>query len=234
MSKKNDKTEKIDKTDKTEKVEKDAAAVSTEKKAEAEKPKNRRVLLFGRLENEVVQPVIQRLYKLNDRDPKTPIDLLINSSGGNGYNADAIIAVMNGIDAPVNTICLGHALSGACEVLASGTGKRSSYEFATIMFHQTLWEADGDITNLEIQAKQGQKFRDAQIELLHRCTGQEKRQLRTDIERDFYLSADEALKYGLIDEIIHHHAAARRSNNGNHKAAAASQKSKATNSNKKK
>lgn len=233
MSKKNDKTEKIDKTDKTEKVEKDlAAAASTEKKAEADKPKNRRVLLFGRLENEVVQPVIQRLYKLNDRDKKTPIDLLINSSGGNGYNADAIIAVMNGIDAPVNTICLGHALSGACEVLASGTGKRSSYEFATIMFHQTLWEADGDITNLEIQAKQGQKFRDAQIELLSRCTGQDKRQLRSDIERDFYLSSDEALKYGLIDEIIYHHAAARR--NGNHKASNTVQKSKTTSSNKKK
>ncbi|MFX5358981.1 ATP-dependent Clp protease proteolytic subunit, partial [Acinetobacter baumannii] len=75
-------------------------------------------------------------------------NLYLNSAGGNGYNADAIIAVMNQITAPVNTICLGHALSGACEILASGTGERSSYEFATLMFHQTLWEADGDITNL--------------------------------------------------------------------------------------
>src|SRR6185437_5156041 len=109
-------------------------------------------------------PVIKRLLKLNDRNQTEPIDLIINSAGGNGYNADAIIATMYSIQAPVNTICHGHALSGACEILASGTGHRSSYEFATLMFHQTLWEADGDITNLEIQAKQGQKFREAQIE----------------------------------------------------------------------
>lgn len=200
MSKKNEKSEKPEKE----------AAAAEKKTAEPSRPKNRRVLLFGRLENEVVQPVIKRIYKLNDEDPHKPIDLLINSAGGNGYNADAIIAQINSIEAPVNTICLGHALSGACEVLASGTGKRSAYEFSTLMFHQTLWEADGDITNLEIQAKQGQKFRDAQIELLHRCTGQEKSRLRSDIERDFYLSAHEALRYGLIDEIIHHQAAEKR------------------------
>jgi ATP-dependent Clp protease protease subunit len=164
----------------------------------------RRVFLFGRLENEVALPVIKRLLKLNDKDPKEPIDLIINSAGGNGYNADAIIATMYQITAPVNTICYGHALSGACEILASGTGKRSSYEFATLMFHQTLWEADGDITNLEIQAKQGQKFREAQIELLSRCTGQDKKILRKDIERDYYMSSHEALEYGIIDEIIKH------------------------------
>lgn len=194
------------------KAEKAAPESAAAKPEESKSPSNRRVLLFGRLENEVVTPVIKRIMKLNDKDPSSPIDLLINSSGGNGYNADALIAVMNQISAPVNTICLGHALSGACEVLASGTGKRLSYEFATLMFHQTLWEADGDITNLEIQAKQGQKFRDAQIELLHRCTGKDKKQLRSDIERDFYLSAQEALKYGLIDEIISHDRQSKQDN----------------------
>jgi ATP-dependent Clp protease protease subunit len=166
--------------------------------------KSRRVYLFGRLENEVALPVIKKLHKLNQRDPHTPIDLIINSAGGNGYNADAIIATMCQISAPVNTICTGHALSGALEVLASGTGHRSSYEFATLMFHQTLWEADGDITNLEIQARQGQRFREAQIELLGRCTGQDEKQLRKDIERDHYLSAKEALEYGIVDELIFH------------------------------
>jgi ATP-dependent Clp protease protease subunit len=165
---------------------------------------NRRVFLFGRLENEVALPVIKRMLKLNDKDPKVPIDLIINSAGGNGYNADAIIAAMYSMQAPVNTICYGHALSGACEILASGTGRRYSYEFATLMFHQTLWEADGDITNLEIQAKQGQKFREAQIELLARVTRQDKKRIRRDIERDFYLSANEALEYGIIDEVIQH------------------------------
>lgn len=165
---------------------------------------NRRVFLFGRLENEVALPVIKRMLKLNDHDPKTPVDLIINSAGGNGYNADAIIATMYSMQAPVNTICYGHALSGACEILASGTGRRYSYEFATLMFHQTLWEADGDITNLEIQAKQGQKFREAQVELLSRVTGQERKRIRKDIERDFYLSAADALEYGIIDEVITH------------------------------
>ncbi len=165
---------------------------------------SRRVFLFGRLENEIATPVIARLLKLNDRDSKKPIDLYINSAGGNGYNADAIIAVMHSISAPVNTICLGHALSGACEILASATGKRQAYEFSTLMFHQTLWEADGDITNLEIQAQQGQRFREAQIELLHRCTGKDKDTIRTDIERDHYMSASEALRYGLVDEVIPH------------------------------
>lgn len=165
---------------------------------------SRDIYLFGRLENEVALPVIRRLIKLNKTDKTKPINMYINSSGGNGYNADAIIAVMHSIDAPVNTICLGHALSGACEILASGTGERSSYEFATLMFHQTLWEADGDITNLEIQAAQGQRFRDAQIELLHRCTGQDKNQIRKDIERDHYMSARDALNYGIIDKVIEH------------------------------
>ncbi len=180
-------------------------ATETENEQETKKSgSNRRVFLFGRLENEIALPVIKRILKLADRDGEEPIDLIINSAGGNGYNADAIIATIYSIKAPVNTICYGHALSGACEILASGTGKRSSYEFATLMFHQTLWEADGDITNLEIQAKQGQKFREAQIELLSRCTGQDKKAIRHDIERDYYMSAAEALDYGMIDEIIYH------------------------------
>jgi len=79
------------------------------------------------------------------------------------------------------------------------------------MFHQTLWEADGDITNLEIQAAQGKRFRDAQIELLHRCTGQEKAIVKRDIERDHYMSANEALDYGIIDSVLVH----ERSKNGN-------------------
>lgn len=206
------------------KNEKTASSSTETKSTEESTPSNRRVMLFGRLENEVVMPVIKRLMRLNDREPYKPIDLLINSSGGNGYNADALIAVIQHISAPVNTICLGHALSGACEVLASGTGTRMAYEFSTLMFHQTLWEADGDITNLEIQAKQGQKFREAQIELLHRCTGQEKKQLRGDIERDFYLSAEEAVKYGLIDMIIYHYGQDKKKTGTNHKASVAAAK----------
>jgi len=165
---------------------------------------NRDVYVFGRLENEVAMPVIRRLLRLTERDSETPINLYINSAGGNGYNADAIIAIMHSIPPKVNTICLGHALSGACEILASGTGERSAYEFATLMFHQTIWEAEGDITSLEIQALQGQRFRNAQIELLHRCTGQDKERIRKDIERDYYLSAQEALDYGIVDKIIKH------------------------------
>ncbi len=166
----------------------------------------RNVFLFGRLENEISLPIIKRLLKLNQKDQISPINLYINSAGGNGYNADAIIAVMHSLDAKVNTICLGHALSGACEILASGTGQRLAYEFATLMFHQTLWEADGDITNLEIQAAQGQRFREAQIEVLHRCTGHQKSKIRKDIERDFYLSSKDALEYGIIDGVIYHHS----------------------------
>lgn len=177
-----------------------------EKETVSSPEENRNVFLFGRLETEIALPAIKRILKLADKDPSSPINLYINSSGGNGYNADAIIATIQSVEAPVNTICLGHALSGACEILASGSGLRSSYEFATLMFHQTLWEADGDITNLEIQAKQGVRFREAQIELLHRCTGQDKKILRKDIERDFYLTAQEALQYGLIDDIILHGA----------------------------
>jgi len=171
----------------------------------------RDIFLFGRLENEITLPTIKKLIKLNKLDAKTPINLYINSAGGNGYNADAIIAVMHSLQAQVNTICLGHALSGACEILASGTGTRSAYEFSTLMFHQTLWEADGDVTSLEIQVAQGKRFRDAQIELLHRCTGQEKAIVKRDIERDHYMSASEALDYGIIDSVLVH----ERAKNGN-------------------
>lgn len=169
----------------------------------------RNIYLFGRLEDKVALPVIKKLLKLDKLDSASPINLYINSPGGNGYNADCIIAVMQQITAPVNTICLGHALSGACEVLASGTGTRSAYEFATLMFHQTLWDAEGDITNLEIQALQGRRFREAQIEVLHRCTGQDKDRLRKDIERDYYVTAKDALQYGLIDQLIEHQGTAR-------------------------
>jgi ATP-dependent Clp protease protease subunit len=180
-------------------------AAASEKEDDDDKDlTHRRVFLFGRLENDVALPVVKRLLRLNDKDPKAPIDLIINSAGGNGYNADAIIATIHSLTAPVNTNCFGHALSGACEILASGTGMRKAYEFATLMFHQTLWEADGDITNLEIQAKQGLKFRDAQIDLLARCSGQDKKVIRHDIERDHYMTAKEALDYGIIDEIVHH------------------------------
>ncbi len=182
--------------------------MTKEKKAKAkEEPSredSRNVYVFGRLENEVTVPVIRRLLRLAELDAHAPITLYINSSGGNGYNADAIIAIMNSIKPRVNTICLGHALSGACEILAAGTGERSAYEFSTIMFHQTIWEAEGDITNLEIQAAQGQRFRNAQIELLHKCTGASKEKLRKDIERDYYMSAEDALEYGMIDKLIRH------------------------------
>lgn len=174
------------------------------KAAEEPASSQRNIFVFGRLENEVALPAIKKLLRFNERDAKKPINMYINSSGGNGYNADGIIAVMHSIEAPVNTICLGHALSGACEILASGTGERVAYEFSTLMFHQTLWEAEGDITNLEIQAVQGRRFREAQIELLARCSGQDKNRIRKDIERDHYLSPLEALEYGLIDRIITH------------------------------
>ena len=130
------------------------AEAKPEKKDVPDELSNRDVYVFGRLENEVAMPVIRRLLRLTERDSKTPINLYINSAGGNGYNADAIIAIMHSIPPKVNTICLGHALSGACEILASGTGERSAYEFSTLMFHQTIWEAEGDITSLEIQALQ--------------------------------------------------------------------------------
>jgi ATP-dependent Clp protease protease subunit len=189
-----------------------AEQAATEATSDKKESDVRNIFLFGRLENEVTLPVIKRLLKMNEKDPDKPINLFINSAGGNGYNADAIIAVINQISAKVNTICLGHALSGACEILASGTGERSSYEFATLMFHQTLWEADGDITNLEIQAAQGKRFRDAQIELLHRCTGQSATTLRKDIERDHYMSAEEAQSYGIIDKVIRHEGVKVRGN----------------------
>ena len=180
------------------------AEAKPEKKDVPDELSNRDVYVFGRLENEVAMPVIRRLLRLTERDSKTPINLYINSAGGNGYNADAIIAIMHSIPPKVNTICLGHALSGACEILASGTGERSAYEFSTLMFHQTIWEAEGDITSLEIQALQGQRFRAAQVELLHRCTGQDRERIRKDIERDYYLSAPEALAYGIIDKMLKH------------------------------
>lgn len=180
------------------------AEAKPEKKEVPDELSNRDVYVFGRLENEVAMPVIRRLLRLTERDSKTPINLYINSAGGNGYNADAIIAIMHSIPPKVNTICLGHALSGACEILASGTGERSAYEFSTLMFHQTIWEAEGDITSLEIQALQGQRFRAAQVELLHRCTGQDRERIRKDIERDYYLSAPEALAYGIIDKMLKH------------------------------
>jgi ATP-dependent Clp protease protease subunit len=140
---------------------------------------------------------------LEAEDPDKDIYMYINSPGGSVSAGMAIYDTMQYVKCDVSTICIGMAASMGAFLLNAGTkGKRKALPNSEIMIHQPLGGAQGQATDIEIQARQILKIKDKLSQIMAEKTGRDIEELRKDMERDFYMSAEEAKEYGIIDEVI--------------------------------
>lgn len=166
-----------------------------------------RIIFLGEEVNETTASlVVAQLLFLESEDPGKDINLYINSPGGSVTAGMAIFDTMNYIKCDVSTICIGMAASMGAFLLAGGTkGKRFALPNAEIMIHQPLGGAKGQATEIEIAAKHILRTREKLNGILAERTGQPLEVIRQDTERDNYMTADEAMAYGLIDQIMARH-----------------------------
>lgn len=161
------------------------------------------VFLAGPVTDLNANVVIAQMLYLVSKDPKRDIKLYINSPGGSVTAGLAIYDTMQYIKCPVSTICIGLTASMAAIILAAGTkGKRFALPNAEILLHQVAGGAQGQATEIEITAKQIIKIKASINQILSKHTGQPIDSVERDTDRDFYMTAEEAKKYGLIDEVI--------------------------------
>ena len=165
--------------------------------------KDRIIFLGGPIEDHTANLVIAQLLFLASEDPKKDIQLYINSPGGSVTATLAMLDTMNHIKPDVATVCVGIAASGAAIMLAGGTkGKRFALPNAEVMIHQPWGGAQGQATDIEITAKHIIATRDRLNKILSKATGKALAQIEKDVERDYFMSADEAKKYGIVDDIF--------------------------------
>ncbi len=165
--------------------------------------KERIVFLGGMIMDDVANTVIAQLLFLASEDPKKDISLYINSPGGSVTAALAIYDTMNHIKPDVATICVGLAASAGAVLLAAGEkGKRFALPNSEIMIHQVLGAAEGQATEIEIEARHILRVKEKINKILARHTGQSLNQIEKDTDRNFFMDAEEAKKYGILDEIL--------------------------------
>ena len=165
--------------------------------------KERIVFLGGPIDDDVANLVIAQLLFLEAEDPKKDISLYINSPGGSVTATLAMVDTMNHVKPNVSTVCVGMAASGAAILLSAGEkGKRFALPNAEVMIHQPHGGAEGQATDIEITAKQILKLRAVLNKILSKNTGQTLAKVEKDVERDFFMTADEAKKYGLVDKVF--------------------------------
>jgi len=164
---------------------------------------DRVVFLNGEVNSQSANLVIAQLIFLEAKDPTKDIHLYINSPGGSVSDGMAIFDTMNYIKCDVSTICIGMAASMGAFILAAGAkGKRYALANSEVMIHQPLGGARGQATDIAIQAEHILKLKKKLTEILAENTGQEVEKVGADCERDYYMSAKEALKYGVIDKVF--------------------------------
>lgn len=165
--------------------------------------KDRIVFVGGPIDDAVANVVVAQLLFLESEDPDKDIHLYINSPGGVVTAGLAIYDTMQYIKPDVSTICIGQAASmGSLLLTAGAKGKRYALPLARIMIHQPLGGAQGQSTDIQIQAKEILRLREVGNDILVKHTGQPREKVVTDTERDNFMSAEEAKEYGLIDEVI--------------------------------
>lgn len=165
--------------------------------------KERVIFLTGVIDDDTANIVIAQLLFLQFDDSKKDISLYINSPGGSASATLAMIDTMNHIKCDVSTVCIGMAASGGAWLLSSGAkGKRFALPNAEVMIHQPLGGAEGQASDIAIRAKQILKLRDNLTKIMAKNTGQTVSKVDKDIDRDFFMDAEEAKKYGIIDKIL--------------------------------
>ena len=165
--------------------------------------KERIIILGTQINDQVANVIIAQLLFLEREDPDKDIQLFINSPGGVIASGLAIYDTMNLIKPDVSTICLGMAASMASVLLASGTkGKRFCLPNAEVMIHQVMGGMQGQASDIKIHAERILKIKDKLNQILSKHTGKEMKTVETDSDRDYFMSAEEALKYGVVDKVI--------------------------------
>jgi len=165
--------------------------------------KERIIFLSGPISDATANTVIAQLLFLQHEDPKKDIYLYVNSPGGSVTATLAMYDTIRHIKPDVSTICVGVAASGAAVILAAGTkGKRFALPNAEVMIHQVMGGAEGQATEIEITARHMIKIKDRLNKILSEATGQPIKKVEADSDRDFYMDAEEAKKYGMIDAVL--------------------------------
>ena len=165
--------------------------------------KDRIIFVGGPVDDDVANIIIAQLLFLYSEDANKDIYMYINSPGGVVTAGLAIYDTMQYIKAPVSTICIGQAASMGAMLLAAGSkGKRYALPNARIMIHQPLGGAQGAATDIEIQTQEILRIKKLLNEILAKHTAQPLSKIEKDTDRDFYMGAEEAVKYGIIDEVI--------------------------------
>ena len=165
--------------------------------------KDRIVILGGPINDDVANSIVAQLLFLESEDPDKDIHLYINSPGGVVTAGLAIYDTMQYIKPDVSTICIGQAASmGSLLLTAGAKGKRFALPLARIMIHQPLGGASGQSTDIQIQAKEILRLREVGNDILCRHTGQTRKKIVADTERDNFMTAQEAKAYGLIDDVV--------------------------------
>jgi ATP-dependent Clp protease, protease subunit len=165
--------------------------------------KDRIVFVLGEVEDYMSNLIVAQLLFLESENPDKDIYMYINSPGGVVTSGLAIYDTMQFIKPDVSTLCIGQAASAAALLLASGAaGKRYCLPHARVMIHQPLGGYRGQATDIEIHAKETLKVRETLNQILSHHTGKTTKQIMTDTERDNFMSATEAEKYGLVDNVL--------------------------------
>lgn len=165
--------------------------------------KERIVFLSGAIDDDMANIIIAQLLFLESEDQKKDIKLYVHSPGGSVTAAMAIYDTMNHIKPDVSTICIGIAASAAAIILSSGTkGKRFALPNAEVMIHQVMGGAEGQASDIAISAKHILRTKENLNKILAKNTGKPVTQVEKDSDRDYYMVAEEAKKYGLVDEVL--------------------------------
>ncbi len=168
---------------------------------------NERIIFLGsQVDDQIANLVVAQLLHLESQDPDKDISIYINSPGGSVYSGLAIYDTMQFVKPDVSTICVGIAMSMGALLLAGGApGKRMALPNAKILIHQVSSGFEGQATDIEIHAKEIIDVRQRLDHILAEHTGQEYDKVRGDTERDYFMSAEEAAAYGIIDKVIAKH-----------------------------
>ncbi len=165
--------------------------------------KDRIIFIGSAIDNEIANLIIAQLLFLESEDPAKDISFYINSPGGVVTAGLAIYDTMQYIKPDVATVCIGQAASmGALLLSAGAEGKRFALPNARIMIHQPLGGAQGQATDIKIQANEILRMKDTLNSILSIHTGQDIKKISEDTDRDYFMSADESLKYGIVDKVV--------------------------------